>query len=231
MVSFRNNRIFSLDWDFTMCFKKNIDMREQWRTAVYDGEPYEKYQVSNLGRMINLNYRNTGRAKLMEPSDNGQGYLVVYLSKNGEFKKCLVHRLVAETFLENPENKPQVNHKDEDKTNNFVFLNEDGSIDKEKSNLEWSTPKENSNHGTRNERISKAMTNGKLSKPVIQLSLSGEFIREWESTHECGRNGYNGGHVAACCRGKEKSHKGFRWMYAEDYKEKQFKNLGYIPLF
>ena len=188
---------------------------EIWRTAIVDGEKYERFQVSNLGRVMNLNYYNTGKAKLIEPSYDGQGYLKLHLSKNGEFKKCLVHRLVAETFLENPENKPQVNHKDEDKTNNFVFLNEDGSIDKEKSNLEWSTPKENSNHGTRNERISKAMTNGKLSKRVIQLSLSGEFIREWESTQECGRNGYNGGHVAACCRGEEKSHKGFKWCYTQ----------------
>ena len=189
-------------------------MLEQWRTAVVDGEKYERFQVSNLGRVMNLNYYNTGKAKLIEPSYDEQGYLKLHLSKNGEFKKCLVHRLVAETFLENPENKPQVNHKDEDKTNNFVFLNEDGSIDKEKSNLEWSTPKENSNHGTRNERISKAMTNGKLSKRVIQLSLSGELIREWPSTMECARNGFNGGHVAACCRGEEKSHKGFRWEYA-----------------
>ena len=189
-------------------------MLEQWRTAVYDCEPYEKYQVSNLGRILSLNYRNTGRAKLMELFDNGDSYLCVNLSKNKETKMCYVHRLVAETFLENPENKPQVNHKDEDKTNNFVFLNEDGSIDKEKSNLEWSTPKENSNHGTRNERISKAMTNGKLSKPVIQLSLSGEFIREWESTHECGRNGFNYSSICQCCNGKRKSHKGFRWEYA-----------------
>ena len=190
---------------------------EIWRTAVYDDEPYEKYQVSNLGRMINLNYRNTGRAKLMKPFDNGNGYLCVNLYKNREYKKCLVHRLIAETFLENPENKSEVNHIDEDKTNNFVFLNEDGSIDKEKSNLEWSTPKENLNHGTRNERIRKANTNGKLSKQVLQFTLSGEFIREWPSVMECGRNGFNQGHVADCCRGERKSHKGFKWCYKEDY--------------
>ena len=188
-------------------------VEEIWRTAVVDGEKYERFQVSNLGRVMNLNYYNTGKAKLMEPSDNGDGYLVVNLSKNGKRDKSLVHRLVAETFLPNPENKPQVNHKDEDKTNNFVFLNEDGSIDKEKSNLEWSTPKENSNHGTRNERISKAMTNGKTSKKVLQLSLSGEFIREWESTQECGRNGFKQGNIVCCCQGKRKSHKGFLWRY------------------
>ena len=199
---------------------------EIWKTAVYDGEIYEGlYRVSNLGRILSLNYRNTGKADLMTPSDNGHGYFQVGLRKNGETNWCLVHRLVAETFLPNPENKPEVNHKDEDKTNNFVFLNEDGSVDKEKSNLEWSTPKENSNHGTRNERMRKALTNGKLSKRVLQLSLSGDFIKEWPSTMECARNGFSHGHVAECCRGERKSYKGFRWMYADDYKEKQLKEV------
>ena len=201
-------------------------MNEIWKTAVYDSEIYEElYKVSNLGRILSLNYRNTGKPGLMTPSDNGYGYFQVGLSKNKKTKWCQVHRIVAETFLPNPENKPQVNHKDENKTNNFVFLNEDGSVDKEKSNLEWSTPKENSNHGTRNERISKTQTNGKLSKKVIQLSLSGDFIKEWPSIMECARNGFAHSHVAECCRGERKSHKGFRFMFADDYKEKQLKEV------
>ena len=184
-------------------------MKEQWRTAVYDGIVYDGlYKVSNLGRILSLNYRNTGKAELMTPSDNGYGYFRVGLSKNKEKKRCYVHRLVAETFLENPEGKPEVNHKDEDKTNNFVFLNEDGSVDKEKSNLEWVWHIDNMKHGTRNERAAKA-----LSKPVLQLSLSGDLIREWPSTMECGRNGFNQAHVADCCNGKRKTHKGFRFMY------------------
>ena len=68
------------------------------------------------------------------------------------------------------------------------------------------------------------------SKRVIQLSLTGDFIKEWSSTNECGRNGFNQGHVAACCRGKLKTHKGFRFMYADDYREKQLKKLGCLPL-
>ena len=181
---------------------------EIWRTAISDGEPYEGYKVSNLGRILSLNYRNTGKAELMTPFENTNGYFQVVLSKNKETKKCLVHRLVAEVFLDNPENKPQVNHKDEDKTNNFVFLNEDGSVDKEKSNLEWSTPKENSNHGTRTERMTKAK-----SKPVLQLSLDGELIREWPSIMECERNGFYRSAVWRCCNGKQKSAYGFLWMY------------------
>ena len=186
---------------------------EIWKTAVSDGEPYEGFEVSNLGRIKSLNYNHTGKPKLLKPYEDTCGYLQVKLSKNGERKTCYVHRLIAETFLENPENLPEVNHKDEDKTNNFVFLNEDGSVDKEKSNLEWKNHRDNCNHGTRNERVSKAMTNGKLSKPVLQLSLSGELIREWPSVAECERNGFNKGYVAACCRGVYESAYGFRWMY------------------
>ena len=206
---------------------ENIDIIEQWRTAVYDGEVYEGlYKVSNFGRILSLDYRNTGRAELMTPFENEKGYLQVGLWKNGERKTCYVHRLVAETFLENPDNLPEVNHKDENKTNNFVFLNEDGTVNKEKSNLEWKSHKDNSNHGTRNERIAKAR-----SKRVLQLTLTGELIREWESTQECGRNGFIQQNVVSCCNGKLKSHKGFRFMYYDDYKESKLKELGCLPLF
>ena len=190
-----------------------MEIIEQWRTAIYHGEIYEGFEVSNLGRIKSLNYHRSGKSKLRKQSENTDGYLQVTLWKNGKYKTCKVHRLVAETFLENPENLPQVNHKDENKKNNFVFLNEDGSINKEKSNLEWKSPKDNCNHGTRNERISKTNTNGKLSKRVLQLSLDGKLIREWESTNECGRNGFKQGNVASCCRGERKTHKGFRWKY------------------
>ena len=189
-------------------------MTEIWRTAIYKGEIYEGlYKVSNWGRILSLNYNGTGRAKLMNPGTDTNGYFYVGLWKNGKRKTCSVHRLVAEAFLDNPENLPQVNHKDENKTNNFVFLNEDGSVDKEKSNLEWKSPKDNINHGTRNERVSKALTNGKKSKRVLQLSLDGDLIKEWPSTRECGRNGFNQGEVAKCCRGEIPHYKGFRWEY------------------
>ena len=189
-------------------------MTEEWRTAVYDGEVYEGlYKVSNLGRILSLNYNGTGKAKLMTAHEDTDGYLRVGFWKNGEYKTCKVHRLVAFTFLENPENLPEVNHKDEDKTNNFVFLNEDGSVDKEKSNLEWKSPKGNCNHGTRNERIFEKTTNGKCSKKVLQFSKSGEFIREWPSVMECSRNGYDFRNVSACCLGKRKTAYGFRWEY------------------
>ena len=187
-------------------------MLEIWRTAIYKGEIYEGlYKVSNLGRILSLNYNHTGKPGLMTPVEDKYGYFRLQLWKNGEFKTCKVHRLVAETFLENPENKPCVNHKikgDEGKKINMVIFNEDGTVNKEKSTIEWVTYEENNNYGSHNERIAKA-----LSKPVLQFSKTGEFIREWESVNECGRNGFNQGHVADCCNGKRKTHKGFCFMY------------------
>ena len=204
-------------------------MNEIWRTAVYDGEIYEElYKVSNWGRILSLNYRNTGKPGLMTPFDNGHGYLKVCLWKNGEYKKCYVHRLIAETFLENPEGKPCVNHKiegEKGKKINMVIFNEDGTINKERTTIEWVTYKENNDYGTHNERMAKTNTNGKLSKRVLQLSLSGDLIREWPSTKECGRNGFDHSAVTKCCRGEQKTHKGFRFMYADDYKEKQLKEV------
>ena len=190
---------------------------EIWKTAIYDGEPYEGFEVSNWGRIKSLNYRRTGRADLMKINKRKKdGYLQVKLHKNGEYKTYLVHRLVAETFIPNPEGKLFINHKiegDEGKTMNFVFFNKDGSIDEERTTIEWVTRKENNDYGTRKDRVSKTLTNGKKSKKVLQLSLSGELIREWDSTMECGRNGFNQGAVAACCRGELPHYKGFLWMY------------------
>ena len=193
---------------------------EIWKTAVYDGEIYEGlYKVSNWGKILSLNYNHTGKAELMNPSDNGDGYLVVHLSKNGETKKCYVHRLIAETFLPNPEGKPEVNHKiegDEGKTLNVVIFNEDSSVNKERTTIEWVTPKENCNYGTRNERIFEKTTNGKLSKKVLQLSLSGDLIKEWPSVKECERNGFDHSNICKCCNGKRKSAYGYKWCYAEE---------------
>ena len=189
---------------------------EIWRTPIYKGEIYDNYQVSNLGRLINLNYRRTGKAKLMKPYEKGRKYLQVSLSKNEKKDWIYVHQLVAETFLPNPENKPCINHKiegDEGKKINMVFFNEDGTVDEEKSTIEWVTYKENSNYGTCIERMAKTQTNGKTSKPVLQLSLDGVLVREWPSTKEAERNGFNHGNIVSCCNGKLKTHKGFRWMY------------------
>ena len=134
-------------------------MIEEWRTAIYDGETYEDYKVSNLGRILSLNYNGTGKPGLMTPRKRKDGYLQVKLWKNGEKKFCSVHRLIAFTFLPNPENKPCINHKiqgKKGKSMNMVIFNEDGTIDEERTTIEWVTYKENSNYGTCIERIAKA---------------------------------------------------------------------------
>ena len=181
---------------------------EIWRTPIVNGETYEDYQVSNLGRLMSLNYNRTGRAKLMNPFENTYGYLQVNLSKNKKQDTYTMHRIVAETFLPNPLNKPCINHKiegDEGKKMNMVIFNEDGTIDEKRSTIEWATYEENNKYGTRTE---------KTSKKGLQFTLDGEFVREWTSTAECGRNGFNQGNIVSCCLGKRKSHKGFKWCYA-----------------
>ena len=189
---------------------------EIWRTPIHKGEVFDNYQVSNLGQILSLNFRNTGKSELMNPWKDKDGYLKIGLRNNGKTDFILVHRLIAETFIPNPDNLPQVNHKidtKEGKKINMVIFNEDGSINKEKTTLEWCDGKYNHNYGTINERISKANTNGKLSKRVLQLSLDGELIREYPSVRECERNGFDHSNVIRCCNGKQKTYKGFRFMY------------------
>ena len=169
---------------------------EVWK----DIEEYEGlYQVSNKGRVKSLKF---GKERILKPAKNDGGYLFVYIFKNGKRKMCLVHRLVAQAFIPNPQNLPQINHRDEVKTNNSV------------QNLEWCTAKYNSNYGTHNQRSADKRTNGKCSKPVIQYEKSGEFVKEWKSTHDIERNlGYNNGYISACCNGKFNSAYNFVWKY------------------
>lgn len=171
--------------------------KEVWKPVV----GYETSdEISNMGRMRIINYRNTGKYKLRKFTIN-KGYFTVGLTKNSITKLYQVHRLVAEVFIPNPQNLPCVNHKDENKLNNSV------------ENLEWCDVKYNNAYGTRNKRIGQKNKNGKLSKTVLQYDLEGNFIKEWPSARECGRNGFNQSSVASCCRGELKTHKGYIWKY------------------
>ena len=176
-------------------------MIEIWK----DIKGYEGlYQVSNFGNVMSLNYYRSGKPKLLKPGKTKNGYLLVTLYKNRKRKSYKVHRLVAEHFIPNPDNLPEINHKDENKQNNSV------------DNLEYCTHEDNINYGTRNERIAKANTNRKRSKKVLQFTLDGEFVKEWESTRECKRNGFNQGNIVSCCNGKLKSAGGFIWRYKKE---------------
>ena len=163
--------------------------KEYWKPIVgYEG----LYMVSNWGRVKSMNYRHSGKERILKPVTNSSGYLLVKLCKDGKVKTFTVHRLVAEHFIPNPNNYKEVNHKDENKTNNVV------------SNLEWCDRKYNQNYGTRTE---------KCSKKVYQYTLDGKFVKEWASTCECGRNGYTQQAISACCNGKLKKYRGFIWKY------------------
>lgn len=200
-------------------------MEEVWRPIKdYEG----KYEVSNPGRVRSF-FDNHGKRraepKILKPQKDKDGYLHVGLWKNSNMTRKSVHRLVAETFLENPMNLPEVNHKDEDKTNNFVFIGEDGKVVPEKSNLEWISRKDNINFGTgvvrRVMTFSKIMK-GKfvnrpdLSKKVLQFDLEGNLVKEWPSACEVQRQtGCSQTCISACCRGKIKTSHGFIWKFAE----------------
>ena len=141
-----------------------------------------KYRISNMGRVMamwrgNQYTEKNGEPHILKPSIHKQGYLKVALTYKGKRKISFIHRLVAEAFLPNPDNLPQVNHKNEVKDYNMVWVNEDGSIDYNKSNLEWCDAKYNSNYGTRIQRHREM-----VSKPVIQYTLDGEFCRIRERT-------------------------------------------------
>ena len=166
-------------------------VKEQWR------EHESGLVVSNLGRVFVPKTKYSKEHFTYGHSDK-DGYLRVMRNR----KNYLVHRLVAELFLPNPDNLPQVNHKSEVKTQNFV------------GNLEWCDAKYNSNYGTRNERLIMAQ-----SKSVLQFDLEGNFIKEWSSTQECQRNGFKQSNIVNCCKGKRKSHKGYIWKYKKDVEE------------
>lgn len=154
-----------------------------------DIEGYEGlYQVSNEGRV-----KSVRRNVILTPSSNGIGYLHVVLSIDGKQKTFYVHRLVAEAFIPNLDNLPEINHKDENKANNST------------ENLEWCHHKYNSNYGTRKFGIK--------PKKVYQFTLDGLLVNVWDSTHECGRHEYKQQGVSACCRGILKQYKGFKWSY------------------
>ena len=177
--------------------------KEVWK----DIKGYEKfYMVSSYGRVKSLSrtikhpYSNNGgykKGKILKQQLNTNNYYRVYLCKYGVKKRFYVHRLVISSFLPNPLGKLEINHINENRKDNRL------------ENLEWSTKKENMRHGTIRERISK-----KLSKPVIQKTLDGVFLKRWNSVSETSRiGGYNLSSVSKCCREKSKSHKNYKWSF------------------
>lgn len=161
-------------------------MKEEWKEIKgFEGI----YEVSNLGRI----------RRYLKPAINNLGYKHLALMKNAtdEKKEYLLHRLVAEAFIPNPDNLPYINHKDENPSNNHV------------DNLEWCTQKYNVNYGTSIER-----RKHKRSKKIIQLTLDDVPLRIFSSLTSTKEYGFNPAHVSSCCKGKRKSHLGYKFIYA-----------------
>ena len=178
----------------TLAETRNV-MNEIWK----DVKGYEGlYQVSNLGRVRN---GRTGRIRKLTFDEDGYLQVTLYGKKINVTRK--VHRLVAEAFIPNPDNLPCINHKDEDKTNNRV------------ENLEWCTVKYNNTYGDRIEKYRKSNTNGKKSKPILQYTHDGKFVREWPSMCEIERKKrWSHGNIGTAIR-KNKIAYGFIWKYKQ----------------
>lgn len=154
-------------------------------------EGFEGYQISNLGNVKSLNYNRTGKEQILKPTKDKDGYLYVSLCKQGKRKCYKIHRLVAQAFLDNPNNYPIINHRDENPLNNNV------------TNLEFCTPKYNCNYGSRNEKLSKQVLC--VETGVIYPSLS-EVYRQL---------GFSQSNIYSACTGRYKQAYGFHWKYVE----------------
>lgn len=190
-------------------------MTEEWR----DIKGYEgKYQVSNMGRVRSLDRTiidTLGRVvhrkgKIMKPHvDKKTGYCLIafFNSKLHKERTHLVHRFVAEAFLQGSGEGMQVNHKDENKLNNRA------------DNLEWVTCKENINYGSRTEKAMAAINPKRQRKPVIQMTKDGNVVARYSSEWEAYlKTGYDLRHICHCLKHKPhcKTYKGFRWEYADE---------------
>ena len=141
------------------------------------------YAITTEGDVYSYKYK-----KFLKPRVNHKGYLYVNLWKDGKVKTYSLHRLVAEAYIPNPDNLPQVDHIDENKTHNYV------------NNLQWITHRDNN-------RKSK-------NKPILQYDLDGNFIREWPSATDVGKEVKKG--INNCLKGRAKTAYGFIWKYKED---------------
>lgn len=198
-------------------------MIEQWKPivikqngVVYDYTNY--YEISDKGRVRSLNYHGTGRLELLKPGKDKDSYLVVCLSRNGKTKQFKIHRLVATMFIPNPDNLPQVNHRNEIKHDNRV------------ENLEWCTSKYNTNYGScieRREEKKKGFKHSEETKRNMSKNRKGsknssarkvicvETGQVFDTIKEA-KEWLGKGDISACIRGVAKTAGGYHWMYCEE---------------
>ena len=168
---------------------------EEWlNISGYEG----LYQVSNLGKVRSF---KSGKWQTLKNRLTPRGYYIVTLYKDGKATSKWVHRLVAQAFIPNPENLPQINHEDEDKLNNAA------------SNLEWCDSKYNNNYGTKKERLKKSLKGKagrprKSGKPVHCIDTGETYESASEAERQTGIR-----HIDEVCSGKRQSAGGFWWEY------------------
>ena len=194
-------------------------MHETERYTTIEGFP--DYLITSYGRVFSLKH---DKLKELKQRKNNCGYYYVNLWKNGKMFTKTVHRLVAQAFIPNPVNKPQINHIDENKSNNHI------------SNLEWMTAIENTNHGTRNERagktISKVTSDGRRkgsnhnnARAIIGFKINGCDIKYYKYMKESEKDGFSPNCIRRCCKGKQKQHRNFEWFYADEFFNRRDDNL------
>lgn len=182
---------------------------EEWK----DVPQYEGfYKVSSFGRLISLNRtitRKNGVKQTLSPNivrsnDGSSGYNYVSLCKNGHKWKTPIHRVIALTFLENPENKPVIDHIDGNKQNNKL------------SNLRWATYSENMSNPVTLEK--NHLTWCQRSRSVVQLK-DGKLIKIYQYLNETKRFGFVPNCVRTVCNHEYSQHKGYQWMYIDEYND------------
>lgn len=165
-------------------------MDEVWKSI------NDRYSVSNFGN-VKSNYAN--KERILKPYKNHDGYLMIDLRSPGKRKSISVHRLVAQAFIPNPDNLPEVNHKDENKTNNYV------------DNLEWCTTEYNCNYGTRN--IRKGIN---CRKPICSVDENGNVTHYTSRIEASELTGVNDTSISKVLSGKfygNKTAGGLLWFY------------------
>ena len=175
------------------------------------------YEVSNMGRVRSCTRMRKSKngslhewkGKILSPDEHiRDGHLRVTLCVNNVSRRFLVHRLVAEAFIENPHDYPIVNHKNENPHDNSV------------ENLEWCDWKYNSNYGTNKERISekqKGKAKVRCRKKLFQYSMDGKLINVYESRNAAGHAGYAINNISKAIHRGNGKYRGFIWSYERIY--------------
>ena len=176
---------------------------EIWKDVVgYEGS----YMVSNLGRVKTLHWRGSKVEKILCEKKHTDGYLFVELYKNNTRKPITIHRLVAIAFIDNPQNLPCINHKDENKKNNKV------------DNLEWCTRKENTNYGTTQKRRAETVRTKHMNekRTVIQYDENMNEVARYQNQRKAveANDGYKLSNIYNSIYKGQKAY-GFYWKFED----------------